>query len=116
MEQKNYYQKAETIIKELESKTQMLFSEILYLKMHITSKNERTFMESSGLMMLRLKDVALQVQKVLSLNIDILKEMKVPKDDAMILSQQLGETNSEIIRLSNAITNSAYFIRMNSVE
>ena len=116
METKNYYQKAEGIIKELESRVQGLFAEVLYLKMHNTTKNERTFINSSGLMMIRISEVTDQVQKVLSLNVDMLKEVRFPADELRVIRSQLDEANTKVIRLSNALTNTSYFIKQNIVS
>jgi len=116
MEQKNYYQKAETTIKELESRVQGLFSEVSYLKMHNSTGNELTFTNSCGLLLTRLSSVTDQVQKVLSLNVDMLKEIKFPKDDLTVLRRQYDEANTKLIQLSTALSNACYFLKQNITE
>lgn len=116
METKNYYQKAETIIKELECKVQGLFSEILYMKLSIKEKNERSFMNSIGIGITRISEMTDQVQKVLSLSIDMLKEIKFPPEDLRVIKNQMDEANTRIIKLSNALTNTSYFIKQNIVN
>lgn len=113
MEQNNFFTTAENQVKELEGRVQSLFSEILYLKLAMKEKKELNFLNSTGIMLTRLTDVTKQWQKILTTSVTVLKEIKAPSETMRVMRNQLNEANKQILQFSNALTNTAYFIKQN---
>ena len=112
-ENENLSAKMHGLCVELEKCLNLLLSETSYLKIASMTDNYLNMLNSSGIMIIRLSDYVLLLQKLISKNIDIMRELNIPKDTGIVLRKQFCDSNAQIIQLSNAITNYLYFLKFN---
>jgi hypothetical protein len=110
---KNMYDKLMATAYEYEQKIMSLHTEMNYLKIACMEQNERNILNSCGVLGLRLGSLTDTMKKIVSANVDIVKEIKINKDDAKAISVQINEANKKLFEMTNAFTNYLYFLREN---
>jgi GTP-sensing pleiotropic transcriptional regulator CodY len=119
MEEKSFAaleEKVKKITSTLIKSVLTLQTELNYLSMVSQPDYDEKLVTSSSILLLRLGTLCNDIVLLVSVNINLVKEVKLSKKISVSSVASINEANAMLLKLSNACTSLCYFIKENVIE